>query len=309
MSDSYDSPWKEMIEHYFPELMAFFFPQAAQGIDWSRGYESQDQELQQVVRDAEQGKRLADKLMKVWRSDGEEQFVFVHIEIQGEHDADFPLRMYTYNYRLFDRHGRPVVSLAILGDGVAGWRPDRFGYELWGCRVDMRFPIVKLADYNGRWPELESSDNPFAVVVMAHLKTRATRRDPEDRLRWKTRLVRRLYEGGWQRKDVLELFWFIDWLLALPPELERRFKTEVAELEENKMRYVTSIERMGREDGRQEGIEQGTGQLLKRLLTRRFAHLPEWAEQRLDKANLGDLERWADRVLDAKALEDVFATD
>jgi len=32
----YDSPWKEMLERYFPEFMAFFFPKAHHEIDWAR---------------------------------------------------------------------------------------------------------------------------------------------------------------------------------------------------------------------------------------------------------------------------------
>ncbi|MBC6417813.1 MAG: hypothetical protein GDA44_02975 [Prochloron sp. SP5CPC1] len=63
--DEYDSPWKEAIESYFEEFMAFFFPEAHRDIDWSRGYETLDTELQQVVRDANLGKRLADKLVRV----------------------------------------------------------------------------------------------------------------------------------------------------------------------------------------------------------------------------------------------------
>ena len=106
----YDSPWKEILEGYFPDFMAFFFPQAHRDIDWPKGYESLDKELQQIVRDAELGKRLADKLMKVWRLDGEAQIVIIHTEIQAGHDPAFAKRMYTYNYRLFDRYDRPVVS-------------------------------------------------------------------------------------------------------------------------------------------------------------------------------------------------------
>jgi len=37
----------------------------------------------------------------------------VHIEIQGQYDADFAKRMYVYNYRLLDRDDESVVSLAI----------------------------------------------------------------------------------------------------------------------------------------------------------------------------------------------------
>ena len=45
MTDDYDSPWKDILERYFPPFMAFFFPEAHADIDWSKGYESLDTEL------------------------------------------------------------------------------------------------------------------------------------------------------------------------------------------------------------------------------------------------------------------------
>jgi hypothetical protein len=121
----YDSPWKEMLEGYFPAFMAFFFPAAYTDVDWALGYESLDTELAQIVRDAALGRRLADKLVKVWRRDGTEQIVLIHIEIQGERDPEFAKRIYVYNYRLFDCYDRPVVSLAVLCDVSTQWRPTR----------------------------------------------------------------------------------------------------------------------------------------------------------------------------------------
>jgi hypothetical protein len=38
----FDSPWKEALERYFPEFLAFFFPAAHADIDWRRGYEFLD---------------------------------------------------------------------------------------------------------------------------------------------------------------------------------------------------------------------------------------------------------------------------
>jgi hypothetical protein len=142
----YDSPWKEALEQYFAGFMALFLPEAHQGIDWSMGHDFLDKELQQVVRDAELGRRLVDKLVRVWRKDGEEAWVLIHIEVQGQVDAEFAKRMYLYHYRLFDRHNRPVVSLAVLGDDRENWRPDHFGYDLWGCRMRLEFPTAKLLD-------------------------------------------------------------------------------------------------------------------------------------------------------------------
>ena len=57
-STDFDTPWKDIIERYFEDFIAFFLPQAHEEIDWNQGYEFLDKELQQVVRDAELGLRL-----------------------------------------------------------------------------------------------------------------------------------------------------------------------------------------------------------------------------------------------------------
>ncbi len=132
----YDSPWKQILQLYFADFMLFFFPQAHREIDWSRGFEFLDKELAQVVRDAELGRRLADKLVKVYRTGGDEVWVLVHVEVQSQEETDFPRRMFVYNYRIFDRYNRSVASLAVLGDENTNWRPSSFGYELFGCKVD-----------------------------------------------------------------------------------------------------------------------------------------------------------------------------
>jgi hypothetical protein len=105
--------------------------------------------------------------------------------------------------------------------------------------------MIKLWEYNDRWAELERNPNPFALVVMAHLKTKATRDDARKRLDSKVDLVRQLYGRGYKHADLLELFRLIDWLLRLPTAMERKFRERVDEFEqESKMKYVTSIERL-----------------------------------------------------------------
>ena len=75
-----------------------------------------DKELQQIVRQAKRRRRYVDKLVKVWLKSGEEQWLLIHVEVQTEREGDFPRRMYVYNYRIFDRYDREVISLAILAD-------------------------------------------------------------------------------------------------------------------------------------------------------------------------------------------------
>ena len=105
---------------------------------------------------------------------------------------------------------------------------------------------------------METSSNPFAIVVVAHLKAQETRSDRLERKKWKIALVRRLYEQNYSRTEVINLFHFIDWVMSLPEELEQEFWQSVQQLEEERsMPYITSVQRIGRQEGRQEGRQDG----------------------------------------------------
>jgi hypothetical protein len=163
----YDSPWKEALDRYLEPCLAFFFPRVHADIDWARGHEMLDKELQPIVRQAKHGRRHVDKLVKVWLTTGEEKWLLIHIEVQASKEGEFPERMYVYNHRIFDRYGREVISLAILADDDPAWRPSRYEYARWGFRAGIEFPVVKLLDYAPKYLELEADPNPFAVVVLA----------------------------------------------------------------------------------------------------------------------------------------------
>ena len=198
-SDDYDSPWKEVLEHAFPEFMAFYFPNAHAQINWSAGHAFKNTELRQVVVDAELGKRFADALVQVTLKDGTESLIYIHVEIQGTHDAAFAQRMFTYNYRLYDRYACPIASFAVLADDNEGWKPDHFVFEVLGCKHKLDFPVAKLLDYAYRIDQLEAGANPFALVTAAHLRTRQTKNDPQARYMAKKTLVTLLYRQGWER--------------------------------------------------------------------------------------------------------------
>jgi hypothetical protein len=254
----YDSPWKEALDRYFERCLAFFFPLAHAEIDWSRGYEMLDKELQGIVRQAKQGRRTVDKLVKVWLKSGEEKWLLIHVEVQSWKESDFPKRMYVYNYRIFDRYDREVISLAILADDDPAWRPSRYGYGRWGFHTSVEFPIIKLLDYAAQWPALEADPNPFALVVLAHLKTLETRRSPAERQTWKVRLVKSLFDRGMDPEEVRQLFRFIDWVMELPEARDRLFWQEITTYQQEKaMPFVTIAERVGREKGLAEGREKG----------------------------------------------------
>jgi hypothetical protein len=95
----------------------------------------------------------------------------------------------------------------------------------------------------------------MATVVLAHLRAVETRQNPIDRHQWKRHLARNLYERGMAFTEVRQLFRLIDWLMTLPKDLEIKFRDELHRYEEEKhMPYVTSVERLAMEEGRDKGL-------------------------------------------------------
>ena len=231
----------------------------------------------------------------------------IHTEIQGDREVDFPRRLYTYHSRLTDRYNRPVATFVVLTDDHLNWRPVRYEHALWGCRATLEFPSIKLLDYRDRTAELETSPNPFALVVLAHLAATATRRDPAARLEHKIGLTRRLYRLGLERDDILSLYAFIDWVLALPDALEEDYHRCIQAIEEAEhMQYVTTAERIGIQKGRKEGHKEGEAAMLLRLIARKFGPPPETVRERITHADSETLLAWSDRILTAQTLDEVL---
>ena len=308
MQPDFDSPWKETIEQFFPALTALVFPAAHLAIDWRRPPVFLDTELQQIIRGSQTGRRYVDKLVRVWLKDGEQRLLLIHIEVQRGRQKKFDERMTVYFCRLFDKFREPVIGLALLVDGDPGWRPGHYSYDYWGCGVEYRYRMVKLLDFASRWDELADSDNPMATVVMAQLKELATRDDAAARRVSKFDLVRRLYGRGFGREDIERLYWFIDWVMQLPDDLEADFQEELRRFEEETgMRYVTAIERAGIEKGIEEGIEKGIEKGIRKgalrqllhLLQLRFGSVPEEIGWRLSELDARQLEALTSAALSA----------
>ncbi|MCK4766315.1 MAG: transposase [Candidatus Aminicenantes bacterium] len=263
----YDSAWKDVIEGLFEPFLEFFFPQIHRDIDFNKGYEFLSKELRHIFPDGNMGKRYADELVKVHLKDGSVKCIaiFVHIEVQGKKEKFFPERTYVYNYRIYDnkREGiTEVISLVILTDEDPNYRPDEYRVSRWGFELLMKYPLVKIIDYQldeEKKMLLVTSENPMALVVKAQLKSyEAKKADAQSKFNIKFELVRQCYRHGYTRKQVDSLLKFTDWIIRLPGKYKKQLKYEVEKLEEeNKMPYVTSWERLAREEGIKTGIKTG----------------------------------------------------
>ncbi|MEA5469318.1 Rpn family recombination-promoting nuclease/putative transposase [Spirulina sp. 06S082] len=290
-------------------LLAFFFPRVHEAIDWTRGYEFLDKEFQKIVREAETGRKTTDKLVKVWLNNGQETWLLIHIEVQSQPESEFAERMYIYNCRIYDRYRQKVLSLAVLADETKSWRPKKYGYKILGGAVIFKFPTVKLLDYTAQ--TLAESNNPFAVIVAAHRETQKTRQNPDNRYQEKLTIAKSLYRRGYERRDILELFRLIDWMMSLPRSLEENFTREIYRYEEEeKMPYITSVERLGIEKGLQQGLQQGRQEDIIAVLQVRFETVSDALVEAVngiqDDAILANLLRQAIAIPSLDAFQEIL---
>ncbi|NET55035.1 MAG: hypothetical protein F6K47_02170 [Symploca sp. SIO2E6] len=147
--------------------------------------------------------------------------------------------------------------------------------------------MVKLLDYD--MEELAQDPNPLAAIVQAHRIAQIANKDAAIGYANKLSLIKSLYERGFSRENIVELFRLIDWLIALPEWEEEQLWQEIQALEEDKnMPYVTSVERIGIKKGRLEGRQESKQQDIVRILEVRFKYVTEELKLLIEK--LEDLE-------------------
>ncbi|MDF5722687.1 MAG: DUF4351 domain-containing protein [Rhizonema sp. PD37] len=296
-----DSPWKEVLETYFPQAMQFFFPEIAALIDWNHPHLFLDKEFQAISYNAATGRLYADKLVSVRLIKGNVLWLLIHIEIQAESEDIFAKRMFLYNIRIFEYYDKPCTSIAVLCDSNHDWRPNNYTLESPGTKHNFEFSTVKLLDYKNKWAELEQSENPFATVVMAHLKTQETIKKAQERKNWKFSLIRRLYQVNCPERDIRNLYRFIDWVMLLPSELEREFWQELKQFEqERKMSYITTGERIGYERGREEGKR-----LILRQQQKRVGELSQETRVTVQSLSANQLGELGEALLDFTGIDDL----
>jgi hypothetical protein len=142
-----------------------------------------------------------------------------HVEVQARRETDFAERMYLYHTLLFLQHRQPIVSMAILIDPQADWKPTNYTYDHWGCAVEFRYPVIKILDWRGREVELAQSTDPFAQVALAQLATLTSRGQLASLAEMRRAIVRHLYRAGYSQPYVEGLIRFMDWTMGVPDDV------------------------------------------------------------------------------------------
>jgi hypothetical protein len=160
--------------------------------------------------------------------------------------------------------------------------------------------------------ELRQRELPAPVTLMM-LGLRCLRQlDPEATLaalgRWADLLVATAADDEVHGSEHLQAFWWYTMLVNETPVEDLRMAIENSpKIQGSIMTTGQKLMEQGRSEGRSEGRVEGQAAIVRRQLTRRFGPIPQAWQDLLDTASTAQLDLWADRLLDAKNLAEVFA--
>ncbi|MCV2219112.1 DUF4351 domain-containing protein [Thauera sp. Sel9] len=293
--NSHDQNFKNLILDYPRQALEFFAPDEAMHIDESVRITP--------IRQEQLKNRLGDRfheldvpLLVEWPDGRREALLFVL-----EEKSD-PARFSIH------RLGHYCLDLAEL------------------CKTDRVVPVVVFLRGDARIRKrLELGSENHAFLSFRYLFCILDEM-PAEQFRDSDNIVARLNlpNMAYVRQAAVDVFaWAFQGLLELEPDMEKRLKymdfidiySRLTDNErelfaeqypQEKQTMMTWSERV-RSEGVQQGMHQGELAVLIRQLTRRFGPLDPVTDERLRKAKSVELEQWAENILDARTLEDVFS--
>jgi hypothetical protein len=285
-----DIYWKGILEDLFADFLRFFYPNADELFDINRGFEFLDQECEKLfpVGDPEHPKSV-DKLVKLFTKESKEEWMLIHIEVQGYKDDEFAERMFTYFYRIRDSFGKRVRSIAIFTDSNKRFHPGEYTYQEEDTSVIFRFKTYKVIEQDP--VALEQSGNPFAVVILTvQLALKKKKLKADDYFTLTIDLVRRLYTKGFNKESIRQLLGFIKAYVDFDkPEINSKFDSEIDKLD-NKTRTMGIIEQIA-EIRAEEVAKKKNAAFVKKLLheniftVEKIADLAEVSVEFVEKIN------------------------
>ena len=260
-----DALWKGLIEDLADDFLKFFFPNAEEIFDLNRKISFLDKELEQLFpnQQDEFNPKYVDKLLKVYSKQGKEEWVLVHVEVQGSYDKTFAKRMFTYYYRILDKYDKEITALAILTDKNKSFRPTQYESQFMGTKICYQYNFFKVLDADIQ--EFEKSRNPFtSVIEVVQTALKKGRIADKTLLNLKIELVRKLLKKNFQKDKIRILLNFLKLYIRFEnTKLNDTFEQKLDEINNRNTtmgleEFVLDRERrMGRKEGREEGIELG----------------------------------------------------
>ena len=248
-----DEKWKNLISKYLKDFLSFFMPKLYHEVDFEKGYEFLDGELNKIKIKSKSKNRRSDRLVKVYLKDGTEQYLLVHIEIQGYYEEDFSKRMFKYFYRISDLHNTyNITAISVYTEDKEDFKPDNFDNKVFGTRILYEYNTYKVLEQNQK--TLKKSNNIFAFVVLAVLYSLKAKENQKIKLKFKIELTKILVEKNYSNEDIEELFEFINLFLSFNNEkYDNLFYAELEKMPKIKEKDVlNSFEKFMLKKGKKE---------------------------------------------------------
>jgi len=262
-----DLLWKAALEDLFDDFLRFFFPKAEQIFDFSKNFQYLDKELDQLFppEDDTYAPRYVDKLVKVFTTNGQEEWILIHIEVQNYTDQHFASRMFQYYYRILDKYNKPITAFAIFADTNKDFCPKHYEREFLGTKVYYAYNTFKIIDQDDA--ELEASDNPFAMAVLtAKLALSGQRMKDEQLFERAYDLAKRLLGKQIPKDRIRKLMAFLRYYVRFEnQDLNHKFEQEIAILTERSK--TMGIEEFLLDQAEKKGISDKEIAITKSLLT------------------------------------------
>ena len=256
-----DLLWKAALEDLFDDFLKFFYPEADEFFDMEKGFEYLDKELDQLFPPEADNyaPRHVDKLVKVFTRNGLEEWILVHIEVQGYTDQDFAQRMFQYYYRILDKYNKPTTAFAIFADTDKNFHPQYYEREFLGTRIHYSFNTYKIIDQDNAG--LEASNNPFAMAILS-AKLALSRPGLKDQQLYDQAygLAKLMINKQMPKEKIRKVITFLRYYLRFEnPEMIAKFEQGIAVLTESntKMGIEEFLLDQAKKEGRQQGIEEG----------------------------------------------------
>ena len=305
---SHDQNFKNLILDYPREALAFFAPIEAPGPgDDVRIVPARQEQLKERLGD--RYRELDVPLLVEWR-DGRRDAVLFALEEESDRRRFSPHRLAHYCLDLAELFGTDrVVPVAIFLRAGPASGPLALGTER---RTYLAFDHLVLSLAELRAEDWRDSGNLVARVNLPNMRIETDRVDVYARA---MRGLLELEPDGDRRAKYTE---FIDIYAALTDNEFRRYQREHPEESSTMAGVIQRAREEGMQQGMQQGMQRGMQRgmeqgrvegeraVLERLLRRRFGRLPPATARRLDRASPADLEAWAENVLDAGTLDEVF---
>ena len=258
MKVSKDTLWKSIIESLIDDFLWYFFPNYADQIDFERGFEFLDTELQKLIPDNPGKKRHADKLIKVWFKNGQEAWFLIHVEIQGYQDYWMGLRLFECIYRIRDKFQRPVTGLAIYTDWDKTYHVKEFKDVFLGSVISYQFNTYVLRDHPPA--ELANDPNPFAAVMEAAWQFLKKPKDEQKLAQLKLDMIRRLLKRNLPKDRIKSIIGFIALYVDFDnSEIKTKFEQDLMVITKatQPMGFEQAIQEEFKRQGLELGLEQG----------------------------------------------------